>query len=61
MNIVKIKNLAGRDIFINIDNISYLALDLMDTSHVQIHLSNTFHIVKGTIEDTIKLLQGNNK
>lgn len=61
MRIVKIKNKAGRDLYLNADAVSYICTDLMDDKSSQVHLNLIVHIVPFPPEETIKLLQGNSK
>lgn len=56
MNFIEIKSIAGVDLYINSDAVSYLRTDPADSSRTLVCLNTgEFHTVKLTISDLMKL------
>lgn len=56
MRIVKLTNTAGRDLYINIDSVSYIAEDPFNGKNTQLHLGKDFHVVSMSINELLTIL-----
>lgn len=62
MKIVKIKIASGLEIYINTDNVAYFRVDPVNDKLTQIHMNNKdAHMVIMSLEESLKLLQGNSR